>query len=102
MRIVKDAVEFEWDKGNIGKNLRHNVEDKEAEEVFLDNRRFIFKDRLHSKNEERFRIIGRTKKGRLLFIVFTKRDRKVRLISARDINKKEVYLYEKKVGSTKV
>ncbi|MDO8576807.1 MAG: BrnT family toxin [Candidatus Daviesbacteria bacterium] len=102
MRIVKDAAEFEWDKGNIGKNLKHNVEDNEAEEVFLDKRRFVFKDHLHSGNEERFRILGKTKKGRLLFIVFTKRDRKVRLISARDVNKKEVYLYEKKVGSTKV
>lgn len=36
MRVVKDVLEFEWDKGNIGKNKNHNVEDKEAEEVFLD------------------------------------------------------------------
>jgi len=100
MRLVKDAGEFEWDKGNIGKNLRHQVEDQEVEEVFSDERRFIFKDRVHSQKEERFRIIGRTKRGRLLFVVFTKRRKKIRAISARDINKKEVHLYEKKVSVT--
>lgn len=96
MRTVKDALEFEWDEGNIGKNKKHNVEDKEAEEVFLDERKKTFKDKLHSDGEERFRIIGKTKKGRLLFVVFTVRKGKVRIISARDINKKEVYLYEEK------
>lgn len=100
MRVVKDAYEFEWDKGNIGKNIKHKVEDKESEEVFLDNRRFIFKDRLHSRSEERFRIIGKTKKSRILFVAFTKRNKKIRIISARDINRKEVSLYEKKVSST--
>ena len=96
MRIDKTVVEFEWDKGNIGKNKKHHVEDKEAEEAFLDERKKIFKDKLHSSGEERFRIriIGKTKKGRLLFVVFTIRKGKIRIISARNINKKEVYLYE--------
>lgn len=100
MRILKSAFEFEWDKGNVDKNKKHKVEDKEVEEVFFDRKRFIFKDIIHSGKEERFRILGRTKKGRLLFVVFTKRGKKVRIISARDINKKEVYLYEKKVKTT--
>ena len=90
--------EFEWDKGNISKNKKHNVEDREIEEVFFDKKRFIFKDRLHSAGEERFRIIAKTKKKRLLFVVFTKRDIKIRIISARDINKKEVYIYEEKIN----
>lgn len=102
MKTIRDLVEFEWDKGNIGKNKKHEVEDKETEEVFLDERRFIFKDRLHSKNEERFRILGRTKKRRLLFVAFTKRKNKLRIISARDINKKEVYLYEEKIKTPRV
>lgn len=100
MKVIKEAFEFEWDKGNIGKNIKHKVGDREIEEVFLDNRRFIFKDRLHSRSEERFRIIGKTKKSRILFVAFTKRDKKIRIISARDINRKEVSLYEKKVSST--
>lgn len=96
MKVIKSASEFVWDKGNIGKNLKHNVEDKETEEVFLDEKRFIFKDRLHSGSEERFRIVGKTKNGKLLFIAFTIREDRIRIISARNINKKEVYLYEKK------
>jgi len=76
--------------------MKHNVNDKETEEVFFDKKRYIFKDKLHSNNEERFRIIGKTKRQRLLFIVFTIRGNKIRIVSARDINKKEVYLYEKK------
>lgn len=100
MKTVKQVFEFEWDKGNLGKNKKHGVEDQETEEVFLDERRFIFKDRVHSGKEERFRIIGKTKAKRLLFIVFTMRDKKIRIISARDINKKEVHLYEKKVSTT--
>lgn len=95
MRVVKDAVEFEWDKGNISKNLKHGVEDNEAEEVFLDEGKVIYKDKLHSSVEERFIVLGKTRKDRLLYAAFTKRKNKVRIISARDINKKEVELYEK-------
>lgn len=102
MKTIGDLVKFEWDKGNIDKNKKHGVEDKEAEEVFFDERRFIFKDILHSKNEERLRIIGRTKKRRALFVAFTIRGNKIRIISARHINKKEVYLYEEKIKTPRV
>jgi len=94
VKVYKELFEFEWDKGNIEKNKKHKVEDKETEEVFLDERKKTFKDKLHSDGEERFRVVGKTKKGRLLFVAFTKRKNKIRIISARDINKKEVYLYE--------
>ena len=95
MRINKKAFIFEWDKGNIGKNKKHNVEDREAEEAFLDEGKVIYKDKLHSTDvEERFILLGKSKKDRLLYIVFTERNEKLRIISARDINKKEVYLYE--------
>ena len=102
MRVFKEPVEFEWNKGNIDKNKKHDVENREAEEVFQDENKYTFKDRVHSKNEERFRIVGKTKNGRLLFIVFTKRDKKIRIISAPDINKKEVSIYEKKISIAKV
>ena len=97
MKIFKEPLEFQWDKGNVGKSLKkHKVEDKEAEEPFFDRKHRTFIDRLHSKGETRYRIVGKTKKERLLFVVFTKRNKKIRIISARDINKKEVYLYEEK------
>ncbi|OGH14240.1 MAG: hypothetical protein A2687_05955 [Candidatus Levybacteria bacterium RIFCSPHIGHO2_01_FULL_38_26] len=95
MRIDKSVLEFEWDKGNINKPKKHGLTIEETEEVFFDNRKKTFKDKLHSKGEERFRIVGETKKGKLLFVVFTKRKGKIRIISARKINKKEVYLYKK-------
>ena len=89
-------VVFVWDEGNLNKNWKkHEVENQEAEEVFFDKDKKTFKDKLHSEKEERFRIIGKTKKNRLLFVVFTVRSKEIRIISARDINKKEVYLYEK-------
>ncbi|KKQ66392.1 MAG: hypothetical protein US86_C0005G0003 [Candidatus Daviesbacteria bacterium GW2011_GWA2_38_24] len=96
MKIDKKALEFEWDKGNIGKNKKHNVDDNEAEEVFFDQNKVTFPDIIHStESEERLRIIGKTKNGRLVFIVFTRRSQKIRIISARDVNRKEVPLYEK-------
>jgi len=95
MKVLPEPLEFQWDKGNIDKNLKHKVINEEIEEVFFDNKRYIFKDEIHSNGEERHRILGRTKKKRLLFVVFTVRKNKVRIISARDVNKKEVYLYEK-------
>jgi len=100
MLTEKRVFEFDWDKGNSGKNTKHRVEDKEAEEAFFDKAKKTFKDRVHSGQEERFRIVGKTKKGRILFIVFTIRKNKIRIISARDINRKEVGLYEKKINST--
>lgn len=95
MRVNKKAFEFEWDKGNIEKNKKHSVEDKEAEEAFFDEGKVIFKDKIHSTGvEERFILLGKTKKNRILYIVFTERKEKFRIISARSINKKEVHLYE--------
>jgi len=86
MRIFKEPVEFQWDIGNAGKNVKkHKVQDREAEEPFFDKKHKTFEDILHSRGEERYRIVGKTKKGRLLFVVFTVRDKKVRIITARDI-----------------
>ena len=99
MRKFKEPIKFDWNKGNIGKNFKHDVNDKESEESFFDERRKVYRDPFHSGKENREILIGKTKKNRLLYIVFTMRGKdkeKVRIISARDINKKEVSLYEKK------
>lgn len=95
MKILKQPFEFEWDKGNIGKNKKHRVSEQEAEQAFFDDRKVIYKDVLHSKLEKRMIVLGKTKNDRLLYIVFTTRNSKIRIISARDINKKEVKFYEK-------
>ena len=95
MKIRQDVFSFEWDKGNIDKNKKHNVDNSEAEEVFFDRNKVTLKDKKHSGIENRYILLGRTKKKRLLYIIFTKRGKKVRIISARNINKREVILYEK-------
>lgn len=97
MKADINSLGFDWNTTNSGKNKRkHNVEDWECEEVFFDKHKVVLKDKLHSGKEERFILLGKTKRERLLFLVFTKRNEKIRIISARDITKaKEIELYEK-------
>lgn len=98
MKTISTAYEFAWDKGNIGKNQKHNVEDQEAEEPFGDEEKYILRDEKHSNEvEERYLLLGKTKSDRKLSIIFTFRGNKIRIISARDMNKKERRRYEKKV-----
>lgn len=93
MISLKEPIEFEWDEGNQNKNWKkHKVSISEAEEVFFDKGRKIAKDFFHSAIEDRYIIIGKTKGERALFIVFTQRKNRVRVISARDLNKKEFAL----------
>lgn len=97
MLIMRPPLSFGWDKGNKDKNFKkHSVSNQECEEVFFDQQKKMLKDVIHSVKEDRYLLIGKTKKTRLLFIVFTLRDNTVRIISARDLNKKEYYLYEEK------
>lgn len=98
VKILPEPVAFEWDKGNLDKNFKkHKVTNKEVEEVFESKPIFIFKDEKHSAKEKRQMIWGKTDRDRMLSIIFTVRENKVRVISARDMNKKERREYEKKV-----
>lgn len=93
---------FDWDEANIKKNeIKHKVFYKECEQVFLDKPLFL-KDEKHSANEKRFLCIGKTEKGRTLFISFTMRNLKVRVISARSADRKEKETYEKAKKATKI
>lgn len=94
MQLDSEALEFEWDGGNAGKNLKHGVEDFEGEEAFYDGRKVLLRDSAHSLGEERFVLLGKTKGERLLFVVFTKRGGRIRIISSRDLNRRERPLYE--------
>ncbi|MDZ4209725.1 MAG: BrnT family toxin [Candidatus Curtissbacteria bacterium] len=96
MKILPAPLSFEWDEGNIDKNLKkHEVTNQEAEEIFENKPLRVAEDVRHSHQEKRFRALGGTNRGRLLFLSFTIRKDKVRIISARDMNKKEVAVYEK-------
>lgn len=90
-------LSFEWDEGNKDKNWRkHKVHFREAEEVFLNKLLKIFPDTKHSIEENRFLAFGVTNKQRYLAIVFTIREEKIRVISARNQNRKERLKYEQK------
>ena len=85
---------FEWDDGNRDKNLKHGVENWECEQMFFNEPLIVLDDPKHSIAERRFAAFGRTDKGRLLVVIYTMRKDKLRVISARDMNKKERLYYE--------
>lgn len=93
---LTDVLKFEWDEGNIYKNLiKHNVTDFEAESVFFNRPILLVNDKKHSTtSEKRYIALGKTNKGRKLFISFTKKNDKVRIISVRDMAVLERKHYE--------
>jgi len=86
---------FDWDQGNRDKNwIRHQVSNGECEEVFFNQPLLVAPDEGHSQHEVRFYALGQTNAGRRLFVVFTVRGSLLRIISARDMSKKERRIYD--------
>jgi uncharacterized protein len=85
---------FDWDSGNAEKNwLIHQVSQTECEEIFYNVPLIVGDDHKHSQHEARYYCLGHTNNKRLLFLVFTLRYDKIRIISARDMSKKERQVY---------
>ena len=96
MKIDFSTLEgFEWDQGNLGHVRKHKVDYKECEEVFVNKPLRLTEDKEHSKIEERLQVLGKANSRRLLFIAFTIRKNRIRVVSGRDQNKKERREYEK-------
>jgi len=86
---------FIWDQGNFLKSeLKHNVTSEEAEQIFIDPELFYQEDFKHSETEKRFIAIGKIESGKVLFAVFTPRHDKIRIISTRTANRKEIKTYD--------
>lgn len=87
---------FDWDDGNARKNDKHGVSTAEAEQIFFNEPLLLIVDTKHSQSESRFHALGQTDEGRTLHITFTlrKAGEKIRVISARDMHKKERTIYE--------
>ncbi len=98
--IISDCVGFEWDSGNIDKNWKkHRVNWQECEEVFF-NRPIVVSSYERRLNlEPRGYVLGQTNAGRKLFLVYTIRDRRIRIISARSMSRKERKIYDKQKAS---
>ena len=89
---------FDWDEGNARKSAeKHSVSQGEAEQVFFNEPLLLLPDRKHSDKEQRFHALGKTQDGRLLHVTFTQRDggKLIRVISARDMHRKERMFYGK-------
>ena len=97
--IERGAIEgFDWDDGNALKSLeKHGVTQAEAEQVFA-GEPLLAEDAKHSETEARFQALGQSVEGRRLHVTFTLREngKKLRVISARDMSRKERAIYEQK------
>jgi uncharacterized DUF497 family protein len=85
---------FQWDAGNSGKIWEtHRVTPTECEELFFNQPLVLGEDEKHSGAEERLYTLGQTDAGRFLFVVITIRGHLIRVISARDMSRKERRIY---------
>ena len=88
-----DNYKFDWDENkNIDNIRKHNVSFQEARTVFKSHE-LTEKDDLHSQDEQRYKTIGCSAKGRLLIVIHTYRGDVIRIISARKANTLEIENY---------
>lgn len=93
--ILAQCTGFEWDDHNTEKiRVRHAVAPSECEQAFFNLPLVIGDDARHSETENRFYTLGKTDVNRLLFLVFTVREDKIRVISARNMSRKERRIYQ--------
>jgi uncharacterized DUF497 family protein len=87
---------FEWDQNkNASNSKKHGVSFEEAKTVFSDDFARLISDPEHSKEEERFILLGESIESNLLIVCHCIRDEdSVRIISARKADKKERRTYE--------
>jgi uncharacterized protein len=98
MLIFERVEGFDWNEGNARKSSeKHGVSQAEAEQLFFNEPLLIASDEKHSMKESRFHALGITDDSRLLHVTFTLREegKRIRVISARDMHRKERARYEK-------
>ena len=93
---LNSVTGFDWDDGNARKNDKHGVSMAEAEQVFFNVPLLLLEDESHSQSEIRLHALGQTDVGRGLHITFTLRQAGtlIRVISARDLHRKERAIYD--------
>jgi len=92
---LNEVTGFDWDEHNREKNWqKHQVLAGECEEVFFNLPLLLIPDTSQSQREPRYYVLGHTLAGRRLFIAFTVRKDKIRVISAREMSRKERMIYE--------
>jgi uncharacterized protein len=96
MLDLNAVVGFDWDDGNARKNDKHGVSMAEAEQVFFNSPLLLLEDDAHSQHEARVHALGKTDTGRGLHFTLTlrKAGTLIRVISARDLHRKERAIYD--------
>jgi uncharacterized DUF497 family protein len=92
-------IRFEWDDNKNRANIKkHKISFEEAKTVFYDENARLISDPDHSKDEERFILLGMNHNAKFLVVVHTykEQDELIRIISARKANKKEIEFYFRK------
>jgi len=98
MKTFPESKSFDWDHGNINKNWdKHRVHHLECEEIFFNEPIVTKVEKRGVSQEERVCALGMTNEGRFLFVVFTIRRERIRVVSAQDMNKKERKIYHEKI-----
>src|SRR5438552_18701512 len=101
MERLARCTGFEWDEGNLLKSWeRHGVSGAECEQIFFNQPLVVASDERHSASEPRCYALGHTYAGRRLFAVFTIRGRLIRLISVRDMHRRERKVFGASWGTT--
>ncbi|NJM69755.1 MAG: BrnT family toxin [Scytonema sp. RU_4_4] len=99
--MVQEVSGYGWDDGNHQKCQKHGVSIEEIESLFSTNVR-TSPDINHSQLEERFLAVGKSTKGKYIFVAFTLRQKEeeilIRPISARYMHEKEVLRYEENLA----
>jgi uncharacterized DUF497 family protein len=95
LELLQECIGFDWDEGNKDKNwISHQVTSAEIEEIFFNQPLFIADSTQQHESEDRYYTLGQTNTERLLFVVFTIRRKHIRVISARDMSRKERRVYK--------
>jgi uncharacterized DUF497 family protein len=85
---------FDWDGANVEHIARHGVTPEEVEEALSDEM-LLFLD-ARSRGERRWLVIGVSSTGRMLSVVFTRRGRNIRIVTARDADQRERRAYRRR------
>lgn len=91
-----ETIKFEWDENkNQINQKKHKISFEEAKTVFYDTEAIVIDDPEHSEEEERFIILGLSKKANLLVVCHCYRasDTLIRIISARKATVNETKQY---------
>ena len=89
-------IQFEWDVSKASINQKkHGISFDEAKTVFYDENAVIINDPEHSDDEERFVLLGISSISRVLVVIhcYRKKDKVIRIISARKATNKETAQY---------